>query len=171
MNHQDFSVVLLDDHGQRIGSKLRRDIDKVHDVVHCVDVLVFDGDKLLINSIPGTTGQIYVNGLAPAPATMLRVDETTEEAAHRALKKELGIDGGELHLLGEHFYVYPDGIKRLKTVYWMQHSGAFTANPEDVANVRWMSREDVTTAMSTEPNSIAPVFTGVWDEYQSVLPF
>lgn len=171
MDHQDFSVVLVNEQGEVTGSKARREVDKEKDIVHCVDVLVFDGDRLLVSVIPARPGQIYPNQLANAPATMLRVDETTEEAGRRCLQKEVGIEGGELHLLGQHFFVYDDGVKRFKTAYWMNHVGPLTLNPDDVSDIHWMTRGEIEELMIEDPAIMAPVFKGVWDIYADQLPF
>ncbi len=170
MNHQDALVILLDESNAIIGSKPRKDIDKVHDVFWCADVLVFDtGHQLLLSKIP--EGNLYSGLWATTTATLLREGETADIAALRSLKKELNIEGVTPTELGEHFFVYPDGVKRRKTTYFCTIDHAPMPNPADIAELRAWNRADLESAIASTPELFAPTFLGIWEQYSSKLPF
>lgn len=161
---QESLIILLNDQGQVIGSKPRNEIDKVHDIVHCTDVLLMQSGELILSRVP--EGNLYGGLLSASCATMVRVGEEAEAAAHRALQKELNIDTAQLTLLGEHFFTYPDGVKRLKTTFAADFEGNITANPKDIAELVYLTRDELEGALKEKPEQFAPTFLGLWEVYQ-----
>ena len=80
MQHEDALVNVLDDQGNIIGTKLRKEINKRADIVHCADVIVIRPDqKIVLAKLP--TGTLYENTWATTAATMIRAGEEAEDAA------------------------------------------------------------------------------------------
>ena len=86
-------------------------------------------------------------------------------------KKELNIEGVTPTELGEHFFVYPDGVKRRKTTYFRAVDQAPTPNPADIAELRAWNRADLESTIRSTPEIFAPTFLGIWEQYSSSLPF
>lgn len=163
---QDALVKILNDRGEHIGSKPRSEVDKVHDIVHCADVLLIQNGELTLSRVP--EGNLYGGLLSASCATMVREGETAEAAAHRALGKELGIDT-TLTLVGEHFFAYADGVKRLKTTFTADFEGTLTPNPKDVAELVYLTRDEINTAIEKTPALFAPTFQELWKMYGTTI--
>ncbi len=168
MENGDQLVKILNDQGEMIGAKPRREVDKQHDILHCADVLVIQNGRLLLSRIPDTT--LYGGTLGTSAASMVRDNETPEQAAIRALQKELNVTVSEVTLLGEKFYAFPDGVKRLKTSFVITHPDTITPNPADVSELVAFDRAQIESQLSTNPNLFAPTFQALWQEYQTQLP-
>lgn len=167
MQHEEYRVKLLNDQGQLVGHKLRKEVDKRQDILHCADVLVFQGEQLLLSKIPATT--LYGDCWGATTATMIREGEASEDAARRALQKELGIKDAQLILLGERFFVYPDGVKRLKSTFWCRVESAPEPNPEDIEELRTFNQME-TQVLMEDSESVAPTLLGIWQTYRDKLP-
>ena len=160
-------VILLDEHAELAGSKLRQEINKKTDILYCVDILIFTDDRVLLVKTPD--GSLYKDTWSSSCATMLRERETTEQAAWRCLKKELDIQTGELTELGERFFTYPDGVKRKKRTFTFITTQTPKPNPEDVSELKSWTRPEIEEALPR--NIFAPTFVKMWEVYQTQLPF
>lgn len=166
MNHSDHNIAIYDDQGEQLGQKRRRDISKVVDVVHCAVVIVKrSSGGVVLAQIPETT--LYGGLWAATAATMVRVGESAEEAACRCLKKELGIDGIDPVFLGKRFYIFPDGIRRWKSVFIVQMDISLVPNGEDASALKEVSPIELGTMLREDPPVLAPTFIKVWEDWLS----
>lgn len=169
MQHGEYVVHVYDADGNPVGSKPRKDVDRKKDIVHCIDVFVFDAEgSMVLGRIP-ENNEWVPRAWAPPAATMLRVGESAEAAAARTLQKELGITGEELHNLGEHFFVYDDGVKRWKTTFWIRTNEPLHPNPEDVSELKSFTRAEIESAMPSDP-AFHPILDSLWGIYGGNLP-
>ncbi len=170
MNHQDALVIILNDSGKIIGSKPRKDIDKIKDIVWCCDVLVMNAEhQLFLSNIPA--GHLYSGTWGSTAATMLRENELPGDAAFRALEKELGIEDVSITNIGEKFFIYDDGVKRKKTIYLCETEDTPTPNPNDIADIRAWTRTDLESAILSNPTMFSTTFLQIWKLVNSELPF
>ncbi len=167
MDQNDFAIKILNEAGEVIGSKPRAEINKKSDIVHCADVLIVQGGKIVLAKIPVDGKALYGGMWAVPTATMVRVDESAEQAAHRSLQKELGVTGAALVFLGDHFFSYPDGVKRLKSTFTTTFAGALHPNPADVAELHSFTRDELESAIHRTPEIFAPTFLGIWEVYHT----
>ena len=161
--------MILDDAGNVVGSKPRKDIDKVKDAFWCSDVLVFDGNhQLLLSKIP--VNNLYAGLWGSTTATILRENENPEDAAIRVLHKELGIENASPTKLGEKFFIYADGVKRKKSTYFIVSHHELRPNPEDIAELKAWNRSELESFITSNPEQFAPTFLGIWESVKEMIP-
>lgn len=166
-------IDILDEKGNVIGQKKRKDVDRYHDILPAAHVLVFTPQKeIVLVGIAQNQDQKrqYIGKLGNSAATFIRHGETEQDAALRALKNDLNINNVQISLLGKRFCTLPDGIRRLVTTFVCEYAGPFTFNPNEVLDLHTFSRKEIGKELSNEQN-FAPSFLGTWQEYQSKLPF
>lgn len=169
MQHGDFLVEIFDENGNKTGAKPRRDVDKVRDVVHCADVMLVQHGALVLARIPTTT--LYGGRLTATTGTMVREGEAPDAAVRRALEKELGVVAAPLVHLSHDFFIYPDGVRRMKTTFSCVYDGNLHANPEDIAELVPMKRHELEVAIAKTSDAFAPTFLAVWGKYAGRLQF
>ena len=102
--------------------------------------------------------------------------ESLQEAASRRLVEEVGVDGVSLTEVGVYSY-YAEDPSTGRVEYEYDHVligevGADTpvlADPDEVADVRWVSLDDLGQALVREPRAYAPWLAGVTDRLQHFL--
>jgi len=102
--------------------------------------------------------------------------ESLQEAAGRRLVEEVGIDGVSLTEVGVYSY-YAEDPSTGRVEYEYDHvllgevSGdiAVLADPDEVADVRWVRLGDLGEALTREPRAYAPWLAGVTDRLQHFL--
>jgi len=98
-----------------------------------------------------------------------RVDETYEQAAHRRIKEELGID---CHLEEKFWFIYKADVGQnlweheLDHVFVGNYEAEFNLNKEEVAEVRYISMEDLDEEMKTNPENFTEWFKIILEEYK-----
>ena len=97
-----------------------------------------------------------------------RVDETYEQAAHRRIKEELGIG---CHLEEKFWFIYKADVGQnlweheLDHVFVGNYEADFHLNPEEVAEVRYISMQDLDEEMRTHPEHFTEWFKIILEEY------
>ena len=98
-----------------------------------------------------------------------RIDETYEQAAHRRIKEELGIG---CHLEEKFWFIYKADVGQnlweheLDHVFVGNYEADFHLNPEEVAEVRYISMQDLDEEMRTHPEHFTEWFKIILEEYQ-----
>lgn len=171
--HEDFDVDILNDQGKVVGVKKRKDVDKQHDVLHSVFVLVVTPDReVILAAIPVAPEQHrwYAGCLGSTAATIVRHGEPIDVAARRVLAHELFLDYDEPVFLGEDFETYPDGIQKLSTTYYSVHNGELKPNPHEQDRLVPLSRAQIEAMIKKDPSVFAPTFLALWRRYGDRLP-
>ncbi len=94
-----------------------------------------------------------------AAGGVVAAGETYESAARRELAEELGVVDVDLELVGEGRYL-DDQLAALCRVYRIVHDGPFTFPDGEVAEVRWVTFEELETMLATHhflPDSLTLV--------------
>lgn len=102
--------------------------------------------------------------------------ERTGDAAARRLAEELGVSGVPLREVGVYSY-YAEDPATGRVEYEYDHvlvgevssGAAVPADPDEVADLRWMSVADLRTALAENPRSYAPWLPGVTEVLASHL--
>ena len=102
--------------------------------------------------------------------------ESLQEAASRRLVEEVGVDGVPLTEVGVYSY-YAEDPSTGRVEYEYDHvlvgevsaDIAVLADPDEVADVRWVSLDDLGQALVREPRAYAPWLAGVTDRLQHFL--
>ena len=98
-----------------------------------------------------------------------RVDETYEQAAHRRIKEELGID---CHLEEKFWFIYKADVGQnlweheLDHVFVGNYEGEFNLNKEEVAEVRYISLENLNLELENNPENFTEWFKIILEEYK-----
>jgi len=102
--------------------------------------------------------------------------ESLEEAARRRLVEEVGVDGVALTEVGVYSY-YAEDPSTGRVEYEYDHvligdvsaEIPVLADPDEVADVRWVSLDELGQALVEEPRAYAPWLAGVTDRLQHFL--
>lgn len=124
------SVYLFDIEGNRIGEKPKSDIDKINDILETVYVKVFVGEKLLLSKIikkKEGLPKMYEGKWGAPIATIIRTDESPEDAFKRASLDDIGQIPDITHVHPRTAYEFQNGSKR--HVY--EFEGALENIPEN----------------------------------------
>ncbi|MEK7665453.1 MAG: NUDIX domain-containing protein [Patescibacteria group bacterium] len=173
-SHEEFYVELLNERGEVVGTKKRKDVDKRMDFLHGVYVLVFSKDKkLVLCRIPQAAKQkkLYAGRLGATAATIVRHREPLEVAARRVLATELFIDYADLAMLGEKMECYEDEVRRLVAVFYCTHKEPVMQNPQEQDELVELTRKEVEHLIKSDPAKFSLPFLSLWEAYQDRLPF
>jgi len=173
MDHADYLVDLVDEHGAAIGSKPRRDIQKKADLYHTVFVLLRTPDnRLILSEIPARHDlpNLYAGRLAATAATIRRHQETSEEAAKRAASSELRLAPDALRLTNlDDSYRVTDGYRQYVSVYVATHDVPADFNHTDIKRLALFTRDELDEAIRTDAEAFAPTFRVIWQTYADSL--
>lgn len=131
LKHRAFSLFIFNDRNELLLQ--RRALDKYH--------------------TPG----LWTNTCCSHPGT----GETTEEAAHRRLREEMGFDTDLTPVFSLSYRVaFPDGLieNEYDHVFLGRYSGNPVLNPLEVQDSRWISMEGIRTWVEMEPDQFTHWF-------------
>jgi isopentenyl-diphosphate delta-isomerase len=98
-----------------------------------------------------------------------RIDETYEQAAKRRIKEELGID---CELEEKFWFIYKADVGQnlweheLDHVFVGNYEGDFNLNKEEVAEVRYISLENLNLELENNPENFTEWFKIILEEYK-----
>ena len=167
----DHEVDILDDHGNVIGVKAHKDVDKSREILHVVYSFVVTPDgRLLLSRIPRDPAKknLFPGKLGVTVATVLRHDEHHLDAAKRSLAKEIGITNPDLQFLGETMEAFHNCPKRLISAYiCTANESDIKPNLEDVEQLIPVTRAELEELL--DRNEFAPTLLTLWDRYSEEL--
>ena len=98
-----------------------------------------------------------------------RIEETYEQAAKRRIKEELGID---CELEEKFWFIYKADVGQnlweheLDHVFVGNYEGEFNLNKEEVAEVRYISLENLNIELENNPENFTEWFKIILEEYK-----
>jgi isopentenyl-diphosphate delta-isomerase type 1 len=154
----------FDEQGSPAGSASRADVHRLGLWHRSVQVFVFDPVGRLLLQQRSATKDVCPKLWDTSVGEHLLPGEAWEAGAKRGLKEELGIDGRDLTPL--------DGIRRgdlrfteldiwdreMQQAYRCIHDGEIYVDEEEVAQVKWMTHEQLDGALLQDPQSFTPWF-------------
>lgn len=167
MDHGDYYIDLLNQRGEIIGRKPRREVDKQRDIYHAVHILLITpAGNWILAAIPSRRDlpNLYTGLWGTAAATILRSREGTLAAAQRALKNELHIADGRLELLGSTPFAH-NGVQRHVTAYYLVHEPPRTYSTADAQELTALKPLGLEQLVRDEPDRFAPTFLHLWQAY------
>jgi len=174
MQHDFHPVDLLNEKSEIIGQKPRRDIDKLVDIFHTIHVLLVTPlGEVVMSVIPVREDlpNVYANKLGTTVATIRRTEETDNQAAVRAVARELFIDDMPLTKLGSTYYdQLPPTPGSLFSVYYGISDVPESYSMVDIDGLIVMSPHEIDELINTDPHSLAYSFLKVWKDYRDKLP-
>ena len=131
-------IDVLDTNGKVLGQKRRDEIDRTHDIVRMILILLFNAKNELFLTQP--TESAWPGQWASSAAGLVRHGEQPEAAARRTLVRELGLHT-PLQSLGEKYYNF-QGVRRYMTVFYGTTPETPLVCSEDANQTRWVTLEE-----------------------------
>ena len=154
----DLILVDLDDRETGQGEKMA-----VHrrGLLHrAFSVFLFDGDRLLVQR--RAAGKYHCAGLwANTCCSHPRPGEELEDAVKRRLREEAGIECEVKEVFSfvyKHRFAEDLYEHEFDHVFLGVYDGAFIPNPEEVADFRWITVEELKADLAGHPEKYAPWF-------------
>jgi hypothetical protein len=173
MEHAKYLIDVVDEHDERIGQKLRGEIDKKKDIYHSAHVLLITPlGELVFSNIPEREDlpNLYANQLGITAATIVRSGETPLQAASRAISRELFIDEPELHHLDDRFCELRDGRRSFISTFYLIANPPRTYSKTDIGGFVTLSPAEFRHKLMSEPKAFAPTVQEFWRLYKDKLP-
>lgn len=155
-------VVLVDQHGSPVGQMDKLEAHRRGLLHLAFSVFLFNraGQMLLQQRAPS---KYHFAGLwSNACCSHPRPGEAVEQAAHRRLYEELGIDA-RLRLCGQMIYRFYDagsGLTEheLDYVFFGEHEGPFAPDPQQAQALRWISADRLREELQYQEHQFTPWF-------------
>lgn len=172
MAYGDYPVEILNERGEVVGSKPRKDIDRVGDILHASYVFALTPNKQAAFYIIQNKGlaTLYV-GTYACPAAILRVGEDRDAGARRALHDDFGVEDTDLQFLGEKFLTYADGVRRLMAGYVAFLSDAPQMTADGLSPVITMPHANLAYTIQSSPELFSAGTLAFWEAFGTQLPF
>jgi hypothetical protein len=173
MEHGSHLVDVLDREGNITGQKKRVDIDKMRDIHHAVyTLMITPTGELVLSCIPNRKDlpNVYADMLATTVNTIRRHKESAEEAARRAISRELFIDDPDITFLGEGMQTFSDGRMNFVSGFCMVGEAPDTYSLTDIDGLVTMPFKQVHRDMREHKHHFAPTLVKFWQEWGDRLP-
>jgi isopentenyl-diphosphate Delta-isomerase len=159
----------VNERDQRIGTIARADVFKLHANFRVVHVFIFNSrGELLLQKIapnrhrhPGRWGSSL--------AAYVAAGEDYAEAATRRLQDELGIPSLDLSEIGK-TQMHDEGCLKFITLYVGNYAGPFAADPTQIADLEFLSMDEILRAAVHSPSHFTPTFLYLLDFYMRTRP-
>ncbi|HNJ96903.1 MAG TPA: NUDIX domain-containing protein [Ilumatobacteraceae bacterium] len=122
-----------------------------------VSIAVLGSDGRLLVHRRADTKDVWPGMWDIAAGGVVAAGETYDDAARRELAEELGVTGVPLHYLGEGRY-RDDAVALIGRGYTVVCDGPFVFTDGEIAEVRWVDRDDLETMLASErfvPDNLA----------------
>jgi hypothetical protein len=167
MNDGDFNVDILDQNGNKVGVKLRKDIIKGVDIYHAVyGVLITSRGNIAISKIAQRADMpnLHAGSYGCTAATIKRDDESGDQAMDRAIKNELGLNM-PIKLLKEEV-IAVDGTFRKIGLYKLHSDIPAQYSKKDIEEIKEFTKKEFEDLLNTQPESITPLLKIFWDNWK-----
>ena len=171
MDHAAQLVDLVDEQGNAVSTKVRKDIRKATDLFHVILILVITPEgQIVLSKIPARTDlpNLYAHTLGATAGTIRRHGESPESAAVRTILQELRISSPEPEKLGESFETFMNGSRRYMTLYRVINPPPTDFSHTDIESLQLFSPDDLDMLIQTQPDMFAPTFLRMWAHYSQV---
>jgi len=137
----DDTLILVDISDNEIGKMTKKEVHKQGKLHRAFSIFIVNGNKMLIqkrNKNKYHSGGLWANACCSHP----RYKEKLEEATHRRMVEEIGIDCELKEMF--HFIYKIDYAKELYEyeydhVFVGNYDGKITINPEEIEEAKWVT--------------------------------
>lgn len=145
----DELVDIVDDDDQVVATVTRAEMRAKRLQHRAVSIAVLSTDGRLLVHRRADSKDVWPGMWDLAAGGVVGAGETYEDAAHRELAEELGVQVGAMVPLGEGRFV-DDAVALIGRGYRCVHDGPFTFTDGEIAEVRWVSRAELAVLMAAE---------------------
>ena len=112
-------------------------------------MLIVDGDRCLVGQ---PKGPLVKTGVYSALAGFIDQGESIEEAVRREVMEEAGLEVGEVRYHSSQPWPFPSSL--MIGCHGVAKTTDIQMDEEEMHDVRWVSREEMTAAMAGEPSVV-----------------
>lgn len=165
-------VVLVTEEDEVLGLMGKMEAHENGILHRAFSVFLFNNQNELLLQKRASTKYHSPNQWTNACCSHPRIDETYLQAAHRRLKEELGI---ETTLEEQFHFIYKADVggnlweHELDHVFTGTYNGEFQLNQEEVAEVRYISMDDLDKEIKEHPHHFTEWFKIILKEYKDKL--
>jgi len=166
MNDGDFRVDILNDTGEIVTNKLRKDIVKGVDIYHAVyGVIITPEGHVAVSLIAQKEDlpNLHAGSYGFTAATIRRSSETGAEAMKRAILNELNLNT-EPELFSE-LLEDVDGTKRLVGTYLIKSNIPTEYNHREIEKIVSFEPNQFSQEINMHPEKFTPLLKKFWAEY------
>ncbi|MBM9535865.1 NUDIX hydrolase YfcD [Desulfobulbus alkaliphilus] len=144
------SVVIVDQENHIIGTVSRRIMRQQRLIHRAAYIFVFNSEGELFVQKRTASKDIYPGYWDLAAGGVVLAGENYEDSARRELAEELGIKGGRLRRLFDHYYEDADN-RVWGRIFVCTHNGPFSLQAEEIDEGCFMPLTDIVSLQNTEP--------------------
>jgi len=161
-------LILVDEHDNEIGFKSKSDCHRGHGTLHrAFSILLFDDHQRLLLQQRSAVKPLWPLYWSNSCCSHPRRGESMQQATHRRLLEELGIDA-ELEFLYKFIYqadFYELGAEHeLCHVFIGRADGQVEVHPDEIADWRWVEWQEIDRDLAESPESYTPWFKLEWKQ-------
>ena len=153
-------VILVNLHDEPVGTATKEEAHRRGDLHRAFSVFLYHENRLLIQQRAFHkyhSGGLWANTCCSHP----RPGEELEDAVRRRLKEEAGIECEVKEVFSfvyKHRFAEDLYEHEFDHVFLGVYDGAFIPNPEEVADFRWITFEELKADLADHPEKYAPWF-------------
>ncbi|MDP2289918.1 MAG: NUDIX domain-containing protein [Actinomycetota bacterium] len=154
---QQEMVDIVDDDDQVVRTVTRAEMRAQRLQHRAVSIAVLGSDGRLLVHRRADTKDLWPGMWDLAAGGVVAAGESYETAARRELAEELGVVAEEMESLGEGRFV-DESVAMIGRGFLTVHDGPFTFTDGEIAEVRWVTRPQLTELMTAErfvPDNVA----------------
>jgi isopentenyl-diphosphate delta-isomerase len=164
-------LILVDPDDNILGYETKAKCHQGKGILHrAFSLFIFNRDKQLLVQKRSALKPLWPLFWSNSVCSHPRQDEMDIEAAHRRLKEEIGIDA-PLQFLFK--FQYQASFKdigsehELCSVYIGKTAASIQANPEEIAQWRWLDLEELDREIRARPERYSPWFKLEWQRIKA----
>ncbi len=150
-------VDVVDDYDRVVGTVTRAQMRAENLHHRAVSIVVLGSDGRLLVHRRAATKDVWPGMWDLAAGGVVAAGETYDDAARRELAEELGVLAKNWELLGDGNFV-DDSVSMIGRGYLVVHDGPFRFTDGEIAEVRWVDRDELNELLATEsfvPDNVA----------------
>lgn len=166
VSFDDELLIVVDENDNVTDYKTKEECHRGKAILHrAFSVFIFNDENQLLVQQRSEEKTLWPLFWSNSCCSHPRRGETREEAAHRRIREELGMDTALKHLFTFTYYApYNDhGSEREVCAVYAGHSnGPVNANPTEIADWKWMDIREVDRQLAEFPDRYSPWFRMEW---------
>lgn len=164
-------LILVDENDNEIGFRSKVGCHRGHGTLHrAFSIFLFDSAGRILLQQRSASKPLWPLYWSNSCCSHPRRGETMEQATHRRLVEELGVDA-ELQFLYKFVYQADFGDvgaeHELCYVFIGRAHGDVTVHPDEIADWKWVEPAEVTRMLRQEPERCTPWFKLEWQALMS----
>ena len=174
VSFDDEPLILVDEHDNEIGYRSKGACHAGHGTLHrAFSIFLFDNRGRVLLQQRSASKPLWPLYWSNSCCSHPRRGENMEQALHRRLREELGLDAA---LEFAYKFIYQADFDDVGAEHELCHvyigaaRGEVSVHPEEIADWRWVPIEVVTRQLSDFPERYTPWFKLEWEDLMKGFP-